>query len=519
MPSQPEPPLPEERFRAIMDGLLEGCQVIGRDWRYLYINDAAERHNRRPKAELIGRRYMDMWPGIESTPAFAAIRLCLEEGTAQSVDNQFTFPDGTAGWFKLSIQPVPEGAFILSMDVTEAKSANEALRAARKAALDLTEDAVAARARAQAAREEWEHTFNAVPDLIAVLDARHRIRRVNKAMADRLGLSPGDCVGRACHETVHGSSHPFGACPHALTCSDGKEHFAEVHEDRLHGDFLVSTTPIFDEAGRVTGAVHVARDITEAKKAEAELREAAKLRTDLISLINHEYANGLTNMRLALALLRGTGRLDASASHAHEVMLRTLDKLKGYTENFLNLHRLESGTFDLSLQPTSIRSVLLDDLVTLTPLAEAKKQSLSLQTGFPEDLPVAVRADPDCLSLIINNLVTNAVKYTPEGGRIAIRVSVEKTVPPQVRFSIEDTGIGLSAEDRERVLSGPYRTEEGKQLAKGFGVGLVLVRQLLQKHGSRLVVESEPGRGSRFSFCLPVWADAPSPSPPSRMLS
>lgn len=117
----------EERFRNAMDNMLEGCQIIGHDWRYIYINDAAERHNRRSKEELIGKRFMDMWPGIESTPLFAVIRRCLEERTTQAIENDFTFPDGTVGWFDLSIQPVQEGVFILSMDVTERKRSKKIL--------------------------------------------------------------------------------------------------------------------------------------------------------------------------------------------------------------------------------------------------------------------------------------------------------------------------------------------------------------------------------------------------------
>jgi len=122
----------EERFRSTVDNMLEGCQIIGRDWRYVYINDAAERHNRRPKGDLIGQRYMDVWPGVESTRVFAVIRRCLEERTAQTLENEFTFPDEAIGWFELSIQPVPEGVFILSMDITERKRAEKALHDSRE---------------------------------------------------------------------------------------------------------------------------------------------------------------------------------------------------------------------------------------------------------------------------------------------------------------------------------------------------------------------------------------------------
>ncbi len=113
----------EQRFRTTLDNLMEGCHLLGFDWRYLYLNGAADKHNRRPKEELLGNRYMDMWRGIEATTVFASIKQCMEERIAYHIENQFVFPDGTTGWFDLSIQPVPEGVFILSMDITERKQA------------------------------------------------------------------------------------------------------------------------------------------------------------------------------------------------------------------------------------------------------------------------------------------------------------------------------------------------------------------------------------------------------------
>ncbi len=111
----------EQRYRSTLDNMLEGCQIIGFDWRYLYLNAAAEKHNRRANEELLGKKYMDMWSGIEATEVFALIRRCMEERIAHQMENEFIFPDGTKGWFELSIQPAPEGIFILSQDITERK--------------------------------------------------------------------------------------------------------------------------------------------------------------------------------------------------------------------------------------------------------------------------------------------------------------------------------------------------------------------------------------------------------------
>ena len=126
------------------------------------------------------------------------------------------------------------------------------------------------------AKEEWERTFHAVPDLIVILDEQHRVVRANRAMAERLGVTPEQCVGKICYEVVHGLGCPPDFCPHVRTLADGREAEAEVHESRLGGDFLVSTTPLTDDEGRRIGTVHVARDITERKRAEEALRESER---------------------------------------------------------------------------------------------------------------------------------------------------------------------------------------------------------------------------------------------------
>ena len=124
------------------------------------------------------------------------------------------------------------------------------------------------------AKEDWERTFDSVPDMIAIIDDQHGIVRANKAMSSRLGIPPGECIGIRCHEHMHGLSEPPPFCPHSRTLADGRQHIEEVREDRLEGCFLVSTTPIFDDRGKRAGSVHVARDITARKRAEEELRKA-----------------------------------------------------------------------------------------------------------------------------------------------------------------------------------------------------------------------------------------------------
>jgi putative nucleotidyltransferase with HDIG domain/PAS domain S-box-containing protein len=112
-----------DRHRRTLDQMLEGCQIIGFDWRYLYVNDAVCRQGRKPREALLGMTMMEAYPGIDATPMFAALRRCMEGRTPVTFENEFRYPDGEAGWFELSIQPVPEGVLILSIDTTARKRA------------------------------------------------------------------------------------------------------------------------------------------------------------------------------------------------------------------------------------------------------------------------------------------------------------------------------------------------------------------------------------------------------------
>jgi two-component system, cell cycle sensor histidine kinase and response regulator CckA len=114
--------------RDILDTLLEGFQVIAPDWKYLYVNDTVAAQGKRSKEELLGRTMMECYPGIELTPMFEVLRRCMREHTPDRMENEFTYPDGSKGWFELRFLPVPQGVCILSMDITESKRAAAALK-------------------------------------------------------------------------------------------------------------------------------------------------------------------------------------------------------------------------------------------------------------------------------------------------------------------------------------------------------------------------------------------------------
>jgi PAS domain S-box-containing protein len=149
----------------------------------------------------------------------------------------------------------------------------ELLEEVQKVNDDLRQD-IAKRKQAEdavlRAKEDWERTFDAVSDLIVILDKDYSMVRVNRAMAAKLGFTPKECVGLRCYDAVHGMNEPPSFCPHRQLLVDGFEHTEEIHEERLGGYFAVSVSPLSDPAGRLIGSVHVARDITERKRDEEE---------------------------------------------------------------------------------------------------------------------------------------------------------------------------------------------------------------------------------------------------------
>ena len=115
------PSVYHDPVRVALDCLAEGFQIIGPDWRYVYLNPAAARHGRREVTALIGKTMVDAYPGIDQTPMFAVLRECMEQRTSHVIENQFTFPDGSTRWFELRIRPVPAGLCIYSADIEARK--------------------------------------------------------------------------------------------------------------------------------------------------------------------------------------------------------------------------------------------------------------------------------------------------------------------------------------------------------------------------------------------------------------
>ncbi len=242
----------------------------------------------------------------------------------------------------------------------------------------------------------------------------------------------------------------------------------------------------------------MARRLNAQFEKEAEL---GKLKGRLVSMASHEFNNALSILGGTLYLLRQTESAPPTARREeyYTVMETNLRGLALATSNLLDLGRLESGRFAVRPQRADLGRVFAQAEQALRPLVERKRLEFSLEVA--PGVPPA-HADPEALVLVAMNLLGNAVKYTPEGGRVS--AGVEEAADGRLRVYVRDSGIGIAPEDRERVLQG-FRTEEGSKFAKGFGVGLTLVSSVLEAHDSRIAISGAPGRGTEFSFTLPRW--------------
>ncbi len=150
------------------------------------------------------------------------------------------------------------------------------------------------------AESAWERTFDTIPDIVMVTDDKYRIKKVNRALADRLGVRREDLFGRYCYEIIHGTDRPPSHCPHVKTINKGKENVSEIYEDNLKDHFILSSSPVFDSEGSITGAVEVFRDISTRKKMEERLKTTA-LTDDLTGLLNRRGFFALSEQQCKLA--------------------------------------------------------------------------------------------------------------------------------------------------------------------------------------------------------------------------
>lgn len=350
------------------------------------------------------------------------------------------------------------------------------------------------------ALEEWESTFNSITDMIFIQSVDNTILKVNKALAEALKMPAEAIVGKRCFEVLHGTQAPWPSCPFEKTKSDHLAHTEEVFDQRIGLPLLVTTSPMFDSHGRLIGSVHVSKDISDRKRAEDELKKLSRLKTDFVSTVSHELRTPLAIMKegISLVLDRVTGQISENQEKTLTMVYTNINRLSNLINDLLDISKIEAGRVELKKESVDICQLIRETVEKWKVYAGKKNQELALSS--PEcSLPVYL--DQDKIIQVLNNLVSNAIKYTPEGGRIEISM-VDKE--QEIEVSVSDNGEGIAKEDLPRVFE-KFQQFSRKAGAgpKGTGLGLAIARQLIEMHQGMIKVESTLGEGTKFTFIVP----------------
>jgi len=243
------------------------------------------------------------------------------------------------------------------------------------------------------------------------------------------------------------------------------------------------------------GLVTLLRDVTREK-------EAAKMKTAFVANAAHELRTPLGGIKACLEMLiDGEVPDNRTREKFYGVMQDELNRLSNLIENILNISRIEAGIIKVSKEPVPLTAVVKEALDIVRPKAEA--DGFTLKENL---VPVFfhVRADREMLKQAVMNLLSNALKYTPKGGLILVKMSVDE-VGGKVTTEISDSGVGISEEELPRVFNKFFRCSNSKNMAKGTGLGLALVKEIIETvHGGKITLCSVLGKGSTFSFNLPL---------------
>jgi PAS domain S-box-containing protein len=482
----------EQRFRSTLDNMLEGCQIISFDWRYLYLNDVAVKHSKMSREQLLGHTMMEIYPGIENSELFIWLKQCMAKRVSRHMINKFTYPDGSEGWFELSIYPVSEGISVLSADITERRRAEEEL---------------------QALTRRQQALLSTIPEIVIQTDVNKIYTWTNPAGYEFFG---DDVIGREANYYFEGEQDTYEIVK-PLFEGDENLIYVESWQKRRDGEKRLlawRSRSLKDDAGNVTGALSTARDITEMKEAEEEIR---KLNVELEQRVEERTAQlQATNKELEAFAY--------SVSHDLRSPLRAID---GYTRILLEDYEPlfdKEGKRICSVIRDNTRNMgsLIDDLLSFSRLGRTEMQcskidmktmvkSIFFEITTPEDrkrisfsvnsIPPAT-GDPSLMRQVWMNLLSNAVKFTSKLNKPVIKVGAKRS-GDKIIYTVADNGAGFDMKYANKLF-GVFQRLHSTSEFEGNGVGLAIVQRVIHRHGGRVWAEGAVNEGAKFSFSLPV---------------
>jgi len=357
------------------------------------------------------------------------------------------------------------------------------------------------RIRARLSERQKRHTeaiIYSLRDAVVVIDDQDRLVMANEPAARLLGFNAAEARGRPVMEVCGDKHQDFIEFLHQSAQSG-------VEGTRREMEFTLTDQPlVFDtivscvyEGQKVSGVVAVLHDITREK-------EVSQMKNDFVSHVSHELKTPLASITAySEMLVDGEADDEATRKEFYEIIQTQAQRLNRLIEDILNISRIESGLIKVTKEPVSLAILIEQQMSMIQKYAEEKSITVSRQTPIIFD---QVHADKDMLSQVIVNLLSNAIKYTPPGGSVRIATEVDEAAG-RVRVTVTDTGVGIPEEELSRLFGKFYRVAANNKHAKGTGLGLNLVKQIIEKvHNGRVFVTSKVGVGSTFGFELPLAA-------------
>jgi two-component system phosphate regulon sensor histidine kinase PhoR len=252
---------------------------------------------------------------------------------------------------------------------------------------------------------------------------------------------------------------------------------------------------IHDEEQKVCGAVAVLHDITREK-------EVSQMKNDFVSHVSHELKTPLASITAySEMLMDGEADDEQTRKEFYSVIQSQAHRLNRLIEDILSISRIESGLVKINKEPVSLTILIEEQLQMIKKYAEEKHIQVISEKPIVYD---QVYADKDMISQVIVNLLSNAVKYTASGGSVSVHTEVDQ-IAGVARISVTDTGVGIPEDEIEHLFEKFHRVAANKKMASGTGLGLNLVKQIIEKaHNGRVFVKSKAGVGSTFGFELPL---------------
>jgi PAS domain S-box-containing protein len=459
--------------REVFDHLLEGCQVIGFDLTYLYVNDAVVAQSRTTKEALLGRTMMECYPGIDQSPFFAVLQRCLSERTHGTIENEFRFPDGTRMWFELRFIPVPAGACILSLDITDRRLLLSAIVAD-------SEDAIIGR----------------TPDGV--------VTTWNSSAERIFGYTEAEMIGRSIDILFpEARAEEEAQLSERLLRGERIDHFETVrkHKDGREIDVSITLSRVRDAAGGPTGVSMIARDIGDVKRMQREIvlaKEAAEIANRELESFSYSVAHDLRSPLRSIdgfsqALTDRCGAALDDEGREYLGFVRTSAQHMGrLIDGLLTLARVTRS--DLCRVPVDVSALAWASVERLRLQDPARVVAVSIEDDLTAD------ADPRLLGVVLDNLLGNAWKFTSgcDPARIELCQVRQKG---EVTYVVRDNGAGFDMAYAHKLF-GVFQRLHAVTEFEGTGIGLATVQRIIHRHGGRVWAEGEPDSGAAFYFTL-----------------